>query len=261
MRVVSLASGSAGNAYCVEAAGEILLIDCGISCRELVKRCRMAGLDPKRIVAAVFTHNHTDHVKGLETFHSRFPQVALYANWMTAEAVEAVTGVSEQEFAMFENGQPFEVGPFEVKPFSIPHDVPDPVGYLVKAEGHVYFHATDVGAPLDSVGVNLAEADIATLESNHDPEMLCLSMRPECLKRRIRGDRGHLSNDDAASLVRRFASARLKRLALAHLSRECNAPHLAEAAMRSALDGMGRGDIELTLLGQSEVVSLDVPKV
>jgi len=256
MKVASLASGSSGNAYCVESDDAVLLIDCGISCRELVRRCRAVCIDPRRIVAAVFTHNHIDHVKGLSTFHSHFPGAELFANMMTADAVASVTGVGESEFSVFENGQEFEVGPFTIKAFSIPHDVPDPVGYLVRADGLTYFHATDVGAPLDSVGVNLAEADIATLESNHDPGMLTASERPESLKRRIFGDRGHLSNDDAAALVRRFASPRLRTLALAHLSRECNVPHLAECAMRAALAESGRGDVVLRILGQEAPVTV-----
>ena len=256
MRVVSLASGSAGNAYCVESAGSVLLIDCGVSCRELTKRCRVAGIDPAAIMAAVFTHNHTDHVKGLATFHGRFPGVGLFANAMTADAVAAATGVCCEDFAIFENGQEFEVGPFAVKPFSIPHDVPDPVGYLVRADGETYFHATDVGTPLDSIGVNLAEADVATIESNHDPVMLRSSSRPPCLKQRIAGPRGHLSNDQACDLVERFASPRLRRLALAHLSRECNAPHLAEGMMRRALCGMRRMDVALRVLDQDGAVEI-----
>ena len=254
MRAVSLASGSAGNAYCVESDGAVLLVDCGISCRDLVSRCRAARIDPRTIAGAVFTHNHIDHVKGLATFHRRFPDAGLFANWMTAEAIASVTGVPEEDFSIFENGQEFEVGPFSVKPFHVPHDVPDPVGYLVRAGGETYFHATDVGAPLDSIGVNLSEADYATLESNHDPVMLAQSARPECLKARIRGDHGHLANCDAADLVRRFASPRLKALALAHLSRECNAPHVAERTMRETLVAMGRTDVELKVLGQDEVV-------
>ena len=254
MRVVSLASGSGGNAYAVVSGGAALLVDCGISCRELVKRCCAAGIDPVSICAVAFTHNHNDHVKGAATFHSRFPGATFYANLMTAEAVALATGVPEGDFCLFENGQPFEAGPFEVKAFSIPHDVPDPVGFLVRAGGATYFHATDVGAPLDSIGVNLAEADLATLESNHDPVMLAQSARPECLKARIRGDHGHLANGDAADLVRRFASPKLKTLALAHLSRECNAPHLAERAMRDALVAMGRSDVVLKVLDQDQVV-------
>ncbi len=256
MKIVSLASGSKGNAYCVESQGRALLIDCGLCCRELTARCAAVGLDLAQIDAVLFTHNHDDHVKGLDVFRKKRPEVELYANLMTADAIAAGARVDETDFIPFENGQSFEIGPFEIRPFSIPHDVPDPVGYLVCAEGVTYFHATDVGSPLDSIGVHLAEADVVTLESNHDPVMLHQSARPESLKQRIRGPRGHLSNDDAADLVRRFASPKLKRLALAHLSGECNAPHLAENLMRQTLAKMNRPDVALTILEQDSVVEI-----
>lgn len=254
MRIVSLASGSGGNAYCVETGEGTLLVDCGISCRELVKRCTAAAVDPSRIAAVVFTHDHGDHIRGLKTFHSRFPQAGLYANMMTAEAIASATGVPEDDFIVFENYQEFESGPFSILPFSVPHDVPDPVGFLVKAEGTSYFHATDVGAPLDSIGRYLSEADVATLETNHDTVMLRQSSRPEMLKRRILGQRGHLSNEDAAYLVRRYATSRLKKLFLAHLSGECNASHLAERAIAGALAEAGRTDVSFEPLHQDKFV-------
>ena len=149
MRVVSLASGSGGNAYCVEAQAAVLLFDCGICFLELVKRMTAAALDPERIVAAVFTHDHIDHVKGLPVFHKHFPQAELFANLMTADAIASVMKMDETDFIPFENGQDFEVGPFGIRAFSIPHDVPDPVGYVVTEDGTTYFPATDGGTQLD----------------------------------------------------------------------------------------------------------------
>ena len=256
MRVVSLASGSKGNAYVVEQDGVALMVDCGLSCRELGKRLGTAGLEPDAVSAVVFTHSHDDHIKGLQVFHRHFPRAELFANLMTAESIAALAGVDEGDFCCFENGQSFEVGPFSVAPFAIPHDTSDPVGYLVTAGGTTYFHGTDIGTPLDSVGLKLAAADVATLESNHDPVMLRTSGRPPSLIQRIAGPRGHLSNDQACDLVRRFASPRLRRLALAHLSQDCNVPHLAEGAMRAALAETGRTDVELKILSQDEVVEL-----
>ena len=111
-----------------------------------------------------------------------------------------------------------------------------------------YFHATDVGTPLDSIGRYLAKAETAVLESNHDPVLLRTSQRQESLKKRISGPRGHLSNDQAAELVRSFATPRLKRLMLAHLSEECNAAHLAESTMREALASAGLGHVDLSII-------------
>lgn len=244
MRIVPLSSSSRGNAYLVARGGEALLIDCGLCYRELARRLAVCGGDRPEIVGVLLTHNHDDHISGLKTF-LKHHDVPVFANAMTAAATVAHEGVSTDAFAEFENGEDFEVGGFRVHPFSIPHDTPDPVGYTVCADDEVYFHATDVGTPLDSIGEFLKEATVATLESNHDVEMLLKSGRHPSLIQRIRGPRGHLSNDDACELVRKFASSKLKRLTLAHLSHDCNTPSLAELAMRETLAAMRRTDIEL----------------
>lgn len=256
MKIASLASGSKGNAYCVVSGGRVLLIDCGISCRELRARADAAGVPLDALDGVVFTHSHIDHIRGIATFHKCFPSVPLFANAMTAESVAWQCGLDEADFYQFENGQSFDIGSFEVLPFSIPHDTADPVGYVVRSEGVIYFHATDVGTPLASIGLHLAEADMATLESNHDPDLLFRSGRPVSLIQRISGPRGHLSNEEASCLVAKFASPRLKALALAHLSEQCNAPHIAFETMASALRSIGRSDIELCVLDQNKPIIL-----
>ena len=250
MKVHPIASSSKGNAYVVEEDGQALLIDCGVSCK-----CLKSALDVSRLCGILITHNHVDHVSGLKRLLNCV-DVPVFANEMTAEAVAWQEKVDENAFVRFENGQPFEVGPFSVSPFSIPHDTSDPVGYLVSSGGTTYFHGTDIGTPLDSVGVKLAAADVATLESNHDPVMLRTSGRPPSLIQRIAGPRGHLSNDQACDLVRRFASPRLKRLALANLSQDCNTPQFAEGAMRETLVELKRTDMELKILSQDAVIEL-----
>ena len=248
MKVRSIASGSSGNAYAVEHDGRALLIDCGVPYKHL----KDLAID-----AVLITHSHSDHVSGLKVLlkHCDAP---VFANSMTAETVARCCGLDDEVFVRFENDQVFEVGDFEISPFSIPHDTSDPVGYLVRlaSTGVTYFHGTDIGTPLESIGNRLARADIAVLESNHDPVLLRQSSRPSSLIQRIAGPRGHLSNDQACELVRRFASPRLKKLALAHLSRDCNMPHLAEEAMRSALQEIGRADVELKVLCPDEIVEL-----
>ena len=256
MRIISLASGSKGNACCIESCGRTLLIDCGLSCRELRRRAAEAGVSLDTLEGVIITHSHDDHICGLATFHKKFADVPLFANMMTAESTAWRMKMDETAFVPFENGQMFSAGPFEIDPFSIPHDTSDPVGYMVRAEGITYFHATDIGTPLDSIGLHLKEADVATLESNHDPVMLRSSGRPPSLVQRIAGPRGHLSNGQACELVKRFASPRLTRLALGHLSAECNAPHLAEQSMRAALDCIGRADVPLLVLRQDAPVEV-----
>ena len=240
MRIVPIASSSKGNAYIVEENDQALLIDCGVCFKTL-----RSAYDLSRLCGVLLTHNHVDHIAGLRVFLSHY-DVPVFANAMTAEAVAWQEKVDETAFVCFENGQPFEVGPFRVAPFSVPHDAADPVGYLVRGT-ETYFHGTDIGTPLDSIGQKLSEADLATLESNHDSVMLRTSRRPPSLIQRIAGPRGHLSNEDACELVRRFASPRLHKLFLAHLSSECNEPLVALGAMRTALAEMGRTDIELEI--------------
>ena len=242
MTIRPIASSSKGNAYLVEQDGAALLIDCGVS-----YKCLKAAFDLSRLCGVLVTHNHVDHVSGLKTLLNRV-DVPVFANAMTAEATACQEKIGEDVFLCFENGQPFDVGPFCVSPFSVPHDAADPVGYLICGDV-TYFHGTDIGTPLDSIGVKLAEADLATLESNHDPVMLRASRRPPSLVQRIAGPRGHLSNDQACELVRRFASPKLKHLWLAHLSGECNAPHLALGAMNETLAGMARADVVVEVAG------------
>ena len=171
MTVRPIASSSKGNAYVVEEDGAAVLIDCGVSCK-----CLKAAIDVSHLCGILVTHNHVDHVSGLARLLNCV-NVPVFANAMTAEAIAWQEKIDEGAFVCFENGQPFEVGPFAVSPFSVPHDAADPVGYLVKG-GETYFHGTDIGTPLDSVGLKLAEATVATLESNHDSVMLRTSRRP-----------------------------------------------------------------------------------
>lgn len=256
MQIVSLASGSKGNATWVACDGVALLIDCGLSGRILRARLNEIGADPAALAGVLITHSHGDHTSGLKPLLGARPDLSLYANAMTAETIAADCAIDDASFVCFENGQPFRVGPFEVSAFPIPHDTSDPVGYLVRAGGETYFHATDIGTPLDSIGARLAEADYATLESNHDPVLLCESRRPAHVIRRIAGPRGHLSNDESAALVRRFATPRLRRLGLAHLSHDCNVPHRAEETMRQALAEGALAQVVLKVYEQDAVVRL-----
>ena len=251
MRLRVFGSGSKGNALAIRSGGTLLLLDCGFSCRELKKRMTACGVCPADVTAVLFTHDHDDHCKGIATFHKRHPLVPLYANGNTADAIATLTGV-EDGWRIFETGEPFAIGDVSVSAFSIPHDAADTVGYLFSDAASSLFVATDMGVPTLPVKYALAQATCAVLESNHDPTLLACSDRPVSLKQRISGRCGHLSNQDAADLVREVAPPNLKTLLLAHLSRPCNAPHLALESMREALKDIEREDVALAALDQDE---------
>lgn len=251
MRLRIFGSGSKGNSLAIRSGGTLLLLDCGFSCRELEKRMTACGVCPADVTAVLFTHDHDDHCKGIATFHKRHPLVPLYANGNTADAIATLTGV-EDGWRIFETGEPFAIGDVSVSAFSIPHDAADTVGYLFSDAASSLFVATDMGVPTLPVKYALAQATCAVLESNHDPTLLACSDRPVSLKQRISGRCGHLSNQDAADLVREVAPQNLKTLLLAHLSRPCNAPHLALESMREALKDIEREDVALAALDQDE---------
>lgn len=251
MRIASLASGSGGNAYVIESQGRRIMIDDGLSHKEILGRAAMLGIDLDSIEAILLTHDHADHVFGLPAFHGKHPGALVFANMATALATRRGDRLGDA-FRYFENGQRFEIGPFSVCAFPIPHDAADPVGFTIEADGKTYFHCCDLGVALDAVGCHLALADIATLEFNHDPEMLMESNRPAHIKQRIRGQRGHLSNSDAASLVRKFAAPRLHTILMGHMSGECNEKNLALAILDETLSAIGRTDIVRTVLSQDE---------
>ena len=249
MRVRSFASGSKGNCIAVRGGGELLLVDCGLSCRELTKRMAACGVSPSDVTGIVFTHDHSDHCAGLATFHRKYPEVPLYANGNTADAIAAAVGVDDG-WCVFETAEPFEIGGLGVNTFSIPHDAADPVGYVFEEAESTLFVGTDMGVMTVAAREALSRATCAVIESNHDPVLLQTSDRPLSLKQRIAGRCGHLSNDQASDALREAIPQKLTVLLLAHLSSQCNADYLARESMERALKDLGRTNVNLDVLGQ-----------
>lgn len=247
MTIAALASSSKGNAYALVDDDGIILIDCGISLRRLSQCCKAHKIDIASIKAVLISHDHSDHVSGLGALLKKH-DLPVYTNYLTACKIANDFNIPHDAFVCFENGQTFEIGKLKITPFPTPHDAADSVGFFFEGALANYFHATDLGSALDSIGRFLAGADIATLESNHDRIMLENSNREYFLKRRISGPRGHLSNDDAAMLVKKFASPKLKKLFLAHLSQDCNAPSIAKSTMLKALDEINLNHVDLKVL-------------
>jgi phosphoribosyl 1,2-cyclic phosphodiesterase len=249
-RAVVLGSGSGGNAVVVESGGFRVLIDAGFSCKELERRMRLVGIDPATIRAVLLTHEHEDHIKGIDRFarKHRLP-VYLTAGTMLGTVLgEEVTPRSVR----IESGRPFEVGPFAVEAFAIPHDAREPVGFVL-ADGHGrrLGLAGDIGCRTQLAWGRLADLDCLLIETNHDLEMLRSGPYPWALKQRVAGRHGHLSNREAADGLPELLAQRLRFVVLYHLSRTNNLPALAAAEVAETLAREGSA-AEIVISSQFE---------
>ena len=252
MEVCVLASGSKGNCIYVAGGGTALLVDAGLSAREIGARLQATGIAPESIEAVLFTHDHVDHYRGVEVFSRKYP-VRLFANEGTASGIELGCPKLSREFEIFETASTFEINGLRVEAFTVPHDAADPVGFVFDDGVSRLCVVTDLGQATPLICAKLATCHAAVLECNHDYDMLMQSERPWPLKTRIAGRSGHLSNTDAASLLCTSLSGQLHTLWLAHLSEECNTPALALNTMRQALRSAGREDVRVEVMSQTQV--------
>jgi phosphoribosyl 1,2-cyclic phosphodiesterase len=262
-----LGSGSAGNCAYIETAEVRILVDAGFSTRQIRKRLESLGRAPETLSAILLTHEHSDHISGLlgladklhiPVFCNRGTQDgtiwAFQEKWSKKTSLELETAgtlKSKIDWRLFATGASFEIGDVGIETFSIPHDAQDPVGFVLRtAAGNIGF-ATDLGHVTKLVLERIRVANVLVLESNHDVKMLqdC-PRRSWALKQRILGRHGHISNVTAAETVAQIMSAGLRQLYLAHLSRECNTPELAQHIMAEQLHHIGAKHVQLQIAAQ-----------
>jgi len=251
IKIVSLYSGSAGNATLIESDKTSILIDAGKSSRALCNALRQAGSDPERLDAVFITHEHTDHVSALEVFLKKY-RVPVHMTNVSA------SGISQYRSPrLFENvvahTPRFEVriGDLTVRSFVLSHDSAMCVGYRVEADfGYVFGSATDTGYVTNGMKDALIGCDSVIIESNHCVDMLCKGPYPAELKRRILSQYGHLSNDDCAAFASYLAKNGTKKFMLAHLSEENNTPENAIRTVGKALSHYA--DTSLYVASQAE---------
>ena len=236
MRCTILASGSKGNCVFIEGESNSLLIDAGLSAKETLLRINRAGLDAGEIGAILITHEHGDHIRGLDVLARRL-DVPVYATGGTLRDFLDYRRTSDQPIKSrtVRYDEQFMVGSFGIRPFATSHDANEPCGYIIGENGQKLGYCTDTGIVPKGVLELLAECDGVVLESNHCPEMLENGPYPESLKRRIRSKRGHLSNTAAALCIRALGRD-VPQIILAHLSEMNNTP---EKALLSAREGLG----------------------
>lgn len=252
MKFSILASGSKANATLVEAGGMRLLIDAGLSCRTLTQRLKAAEIPPESLDGILITHEHIDHVKGLDRFVKQY-HTPVFTNYNTAAVIERQCRNEQRdapEFTFFESGFAFALGDLTITPVPIPHDTAEPVAYVIDDGTHRLGYFTDLGHVTDPVAQAIGSCTALILESNHDLQMLRQSGRGFALISRISGRAGHLSNDQACEAVANSVSAELRSLTLAHLSQDCNRPALAAALMSATLKHIGRSNVSLAIAQQ-----------
>jgi phosphoribosyl 1,2-cyclic phosphodiesterase len=230
VRVCLLASGSKGNSVFVEAGSCKVLVDAGLSARELLLRLAAIGVEGRELDAILISHEHSDHVRGAGAL-ARKLKIPLLVTHPTCRAGSASIG--KTEIIEFEAGCPFALNDIWIDPFPITHDASDPVGFMIECgEGKIGI-ATDLGIATRLVAEKLKGCRAVVLESNHDEEMLANGPYPWHLKQRIRSRHGHLSNSESAALLEEIIHPGLEAILLAHLSEVNNDPVIAlDAATR-----------------------------
>ena len=237
MRIHVLASGSGGNCLLLEDRETRILIDAGISKRRVDAALKSLGCGREQIGGVLITHEHSDHISGLESLVKQ-PQIPVYApHTVAARLLGAKPGLADA-LRVIPVGEPFPLGSLRITAFHTSHDTDESVGYRVEGDG-VYAHATDTGCVTPEMRLALQGADTVLLESNHDEQMLRYGPYPFYLKKRILSDRGHLSNAACAEFARQLAESGTRQIILAHLSRENNTPEKALAETAAALAGSG----------------------
>ena len=246
LRICVLASGSSGNCIFVGSERFGLLIDGGLSGRETTRRLESAGVGPSCLRGLCLSHEHADHTAGVAILHRRFG-LPIYANRGTIEALASDADFSNLPWRVFTSGQAFELEDLTVEPFPVSHDAYEPVGFVIRSGTASVGIVTDMGADTILVRERLRPCNALLVEANHEERLLRDSQRPWSLKQRILGRQGHLSNAGLAALLSEIAGPHLRHVFLVHLSEECNRPHLAVRAARTALDQVGQSHTHVHL--------------
>ncbi|EKF74011.1 metallo-beta-lactamase family protein [Alcanivorax hongdengensis A-11-3] len=249
MRLASLGSGSKGNATLVQADDTLALIDCGFTVKETEQRLGRLGLSGADISAILITHEHGDHVRGAGALARKFG-CPLYSSFGTAAAVRGRRAHFDgADWREVRPGRAFTVQALEVLPVMVPHDAREPCQYRFSWQGRVTGVLTDLGSVTPHVVQAYGDCDALVLECNHDRDLLAQGPYPLSLKRRVGGMLGHLSNEQAATLLAQANVDRLQHLVLSHLSEQNNTVDHARGAVEQVMT-CGRERIRVASQGE-----------
>jgi len=223
MDISALASGSSGNCFYIQNANSAILIDAGITAKQIVTRLNSLNLSPDKIKAIFITHEHSDHIRGADVFARQFG-VPIYA---TKKTIESCTICANPGLLIpIKNNETINIGKMQIQAFTKSHNCADPVAYSITNDKKISI-ITDIGHGCKNVIENVSDSDFLAIESNHDIKMLEQGPYPYFLKELIASNHGHLSNLQSGLLVLEHAPAKLKHVMLSHLSKVNNTSLLA----------------------------------
>jgi len=250
MRFSVLASGSGGNACYIETDHSRILVDAGLSCREIIRRLEILEVTPVHLNALVITHEHQDHIKAAGPVSRRF-NIPIYVNNLTMQRIK--TGMGRiAGHVPFETGQAIKINDVIIETFTKCHDATDPVGLVISSNGSRLGIITDTGRSTRVLENRLKRCGALIIEFNHDAVMLEQGPYPLHLKRRIKGPEGHLSNREAGELLKTIIHRELRHVVLAHLSEKNNNPEKAVCAAVDILKECGMEDVEILVSSQHQ---------
>lgn len=234
MRILPIASGSSGNSIYIGDDTTHILIDAGMSKKRIEEGLAQAGISAGELDAIFVTHEHADHISGLGVLTRKY-DVPIYASMGTIQGIlnaKSVGDIPQDLFQRVQRNENVTVGSLTIKAIPISHDAADPLCYRVSNGAKSIAVATDIGCVQDHLIENLRGLDALLLEANHDINMLQVGPYPYYLKRRILGDKGHLSNEASGRLLANLLHDDIRHIFLGHLSKENNMPELALEAVR-----------------------------
>ena len=234
----TLASGSAGNAALVSCGDTHILLDAGVSARRLTAGLAALGVRPEALSAILITHEHSDHLSGLQVF-TKNNRVPIYATGPTCRRLCYKAAFLDNLVRPLEAGAGTQIGSLWAESFPTPHDAAGSVGWSISGDGGRMALCTDLGHVTPPVRRAAEGCDLLVCETNHDVDMLRAGPYPYYLKQRILGDRGHLSNEAGAELAAFAVETGARSVILAHLSQQNNTPVRAYEAVCRRLRAMG----------------------
>ena len=248
----SLSSGSSGNCYYIGNGMHGILVDAGISATSIRKFLKELGISTQSLMGVLITHNHTDHIKGLEVLVRRNKMPVFTTLKIKESILSPHVDISPSGIKEIPMQRKFHLAGFEIEAFAVSHDAPETIGFRISSEGQSITIATDLGYISEPVGRYMKGSNVLVIESNYDEKMLTEGSYPHYLKSRIRSDKGHLANHQASGFLAENISDSHVHICLAHLSRNNNTSDLALETLTKTLTEKG-----IQLNGKPKIWVLD----